>query len=81
MRQPPPPTTGLGSQIFDLEYLGLGQHVTLRDTSKREGKCGICEYQKICGGSRSRAYALFGDYLAEDPRCTYQPHLADALAG
>ena len=46
---------------------------------QREGKCGICEYQKICGGSRSRAYALTGDYLAEDPRCVYQPHLADAI--
>ena len=54
---------------------------TLRDTTQREGKCGICEYQKICGGSRSRAFALTGDYLAEDPRCTYQPHLADAMAG
>jgi radical SAM protein len=54
---------------------------TLRDTSLREGKCGLCEYQKICGGSRSRAYALTGDFLAEDPRCTYQPHMADALAG
>jgi len=52
---------------------------TLRDTTQREGKCGICEYQKICGGSRSRAYALTGDYLAEDPRCIYQPHLAEAL--
>jgi radical SAM protein len=54
---------------------------SLRDTTQRGGKCGICEYQKICGGSRSRAYALTGDYLAEDPRCIYQPHLAEALAG
>jgi radical SAM protein len=54
---------------------------SLRDTSQREGKCGICEYQKICGGSRSRAYAFTGDYLAEDPRCVYQPHLADAVVG
>jgi radical SAM protein len=53
---------------------------TLRDTTLREGKCGICEYQKICGGSRARAFALTGDYLAEDPRCTYQPHLAEAVA-
>ncbi len=48
----------------------------LRDTGQREGKCGACEYQKICGGSRSRAYALTGNYLAEDPRCVYQPSLA-----
>jgi radical SAM protein with 4Fe4S-binding SPASM domain len=54
---------------------------TLRDTDQREGKCGICEYKKICGGSRSRAFALTGDYLAEDPRCVYQPHLADAMVG
>ena len=45
----------------------------LRDTERREGKCGACEYQKICGGSRARAYALTGNYLAEDPRCVYQP--------
>lgn len=45
----------------------------LRDTDAREGKCGFCEYQKICGGSRARAYALTGNYLAEDPRCVYQP--------
>jgi AdoMet-dependent heme synthase len=54
---------------------------TLRDTTQREGKCGICEYQKVCGGSRSRAYAFTGDFLAEDPRCVYQPHVADAIAG
>ena len=46
---------------------------SLRDMDLREGKCGRCEYVNICGGSRSRAYALTGDYLAEDPRCTYQP--------
>jgi len=45
----------------------------LRDLELREGKCGHCEYVKICGGSRSRAYALTGNYLAEDPRCVYQP--------
>jgi radical SAM protein len=54
---------------------------TLRDTTQREGKCGICEYQKVCGGSRSRAYALTGDFLASDPRCIYQPHAAEAIAG
>jgi radical SAM protein len=60
-------------------YRNSDLFLTLRDTSQRHGKCGICEYRNICGGSRSRAYALTGDYLAEDPRCIYQPHLADAL--
>ncbi|HUK15134.1 MAG TPA: TIGR04053 family radical SAM/SPASM domain-containing protein [Bryobacteraceae bacterium] len=54
---------------------------SLRDTTQRGGKCGLCEYQKVCGGSRSRAFAFTGDYLAEDPRCIYEPHLAEAVAG
>lgn len=45
----------------------------LRDPHKHQGKCGRCEYHRICGGSRARAYALTGNYLAEDPRCIYQP--------
>jgi len=45
----------------------------LRDTSRLEGKCGACEFKKICGGSRARAYALTGDPLAQEPCCIYQP--------
>ncbi len=44
-----------------------------RDTSKLEGKCGVCEYKEICGGSRARAYAVTGDPLAPEPCCIYQP--------
>src|SRR3989449_1721146 len=36
-------------------------------------RCGACEFSKICGGCRCRAYAMYGDYLAEDPACGYQP--------
>lgn len=45
----------------------------LRDTGLLKGKCGRCEYRNICGGSRSRAYAVSGDFLAEEPLCAYQP--------
>ncbi|MBI3693674.1 MAG: TIGR04053 family radical SAM/SPASM domain-containing protein [Acidobacteria bacterium] len=45
----------------------------LRNSVNLKGKCGLCEYRNLCGGSRSRAYALAGDFLAEDPRCVYQP--------
>lgn len=45
----------------------------LRDSSLLKGRCGRCEYRDICGGSRSRAYALTGDYLAEDPACLWEP--------
>jgi radical SAM protein len=45
----------------------------LRDKSQLKGKCGVCEFKEICGGSRSRAYALTGDYLESDPYCAYIP--------
>lgn len=45
----------------------------LRDPEALHGRCRRCEYRTICGGSRSRAYALTGDYLATDPWCGYQP--------
>ncbi len=39
------------------------------------GKCSECEAIDICnGGSRSRAYAIYGDLWAEDPSC----YLSDA---
>jgi radical SAM protein len=45
----------------------------LRAPEQFEGKCGICEYRNLCGGSRSRSYALTGNHLGSDPRCVYQP--------
>ncbi|MBI5801261.1 MAG: radical SAM protein [Verrucomicrobia bacterium] len=45
----------------------------LRNPSLLKGKCGRCEFKTICGGSRARAYAMSGDYLAEEPLCVYQP--------
>jgi radical SAM protein len=45
----------------------------LRDKSLLKGKCGVCEFKKICGGSRARAYAITGDYLESDPYCAYIP--------
>jgi AdoMet-dependent heme synthase len=47
--------------------------VALRDSSNLKGKCGICEFREICGGSRARAYALTEDPFAEEPCCTWQP--------
>jgi len=37
------------------------------------GRCGTCEFREICGGSRARAFAYYGDPLAEDPACAYRP--------
>lgn len=48
----------------------------LREADRLQGKCRICPYRKVCGGSRAYAYALTGDYLAEDPNCSFQPAVA-----
>ena len=45
----------------------------LRNQKDLKGRCGQCEYNQVCGGSRSRAYAVSGDFLAEEPYCGYQP--------
>ena len=45
----------------------------LRDFDNLDGKCGICEYRKVCGGCRARAFEATGNYLAQEPLCTYQP--------
>lgn len=45
----------------------------LRDTTQLGGRCGRCEYREVCGGSRSRAFGVTGDPLAEEPYCSYQP--------
>jgi AdoMet-dependent heme synthase len=46
---------------------------TLRDLSQLQGNCGVCEYRRVCGGCRARAYAFTGNVLATDPLCTHQP--------
>jgi radical SAM protein len=50
--------------------------VALRDTANLKGKCGVCEFREVCGGSRARSYALTGDVFAEEPCCIWQPRAA-----
>ncbi len=45
----------------------------LRDLSNIKGKCGACEYKRVCGGCRARAYETTGDYLEAEPYCIYEP--------
>lgn len=46
---------------------------SLRDPDALRGKCGVCEYRYVCGGSRSRAFAYTRDALEADPLCAYVP--------
>jgi heme b synthase len=45
----------------------------LRDLDRYKGKCGRCEFIKVCGGCRARAYEATGCYLDEEPLCIYEP--------
>jgi radical SAM protein with 4Fe4S-binding SPASM domain len=45
----------------------------LRDRSLIKGKCSVCEYLPVCGGSRARAYAVTGDPLEAEPFCAHVP--------
>lgn len=45
----------------------------LRNPDLYKGKCGVCEFRFVCGGSRSRTYAVTGDYLESEPFCVYIP--------
>lgn len=45
----------------------------IRNMDNYRGKCGYCEFNRVCGGCRARAFALTGDYLGEEPNCTYHP--------
>jgi len=50
---------------------------TLRNFDGYKGKCGQCEFRKVCGGCRARAYEIYGDYMAEEPYCIYEPRSRD----
>ncbi len=59
-------SAALESELF--HELGDAQHLS--------GKCGVCAFHKLCGGSRARALASKADLWAEDPSCAYVPRPA-----
>lgn len=62
----------LEEKLSDIWY-GSEDLARMRDSSKLEGKCGVCGYREVCGGCRGRAYASTGNYMAEEPFCAYVP--------
>ncbi len=61
----------------NLDFKKIWEESTLfkevRNIDEYSGKCGYCEYGKVCGGCRARAYAVSGNYLGEEPFCNYKP--------
>ena len=62
-------------QSFKKIWGGSELLLEMRDFKGYDGACGRCEYVNVCGGCRARAYAVSGDYLGEDPYCSYKPRL------
>ncbi len=44
-----------------------------RTQSEYEGKCGFCEYHRVCGGCRARAWSMDNNHMGEEPLCTHVP--------
>ena len=66
------------TSVIDV-YRNSPVFLELRDVKRLKGRCGVCEFRAVCGGgSRARAYALAGDYLAEEPYCAYTPKMKPA---
>jgi radical SAM protein with 4Fe4S-binding SPASM domain len=60
-------------QDFGDIWRGSPLFADLRDLEALKGKCGACEYKRVCGGCRARAFECTGDYMAEEPYCAYVP--------
>ncbi len=71
------------AEDFDFEKIWCTSKIflELRDLESYHGRCGYCEFGRVCGGCRARAYAITGDYLDEEPFCTYQPKLSAKAEG
>jgi radical SAM protein with 4Fe4S-binding SPASM domain len=68
----PTPAGDLRRESFATVWSASPLFRTLREGALG-GKCGRCEYRRLCGGCRARALALEGDLLAADPSCAYEP--------
>ncbi len=69
----PKPAGNLKEQSFKDIWENSELFKDMRDFKRYKGKCGSCEYINVCGGCRARAYSVHGDYLAEEPFCSYIP--------
>jgi radical SAM protein len=65
------------SRLVDV-YRNSETFLGLHAPNRFHGKCGVCEYSRICGGSRARAFAHTGDAMGSDPFCPYEPGISSA---
>jgi heme b synthase len=76
----PKPAGNVRETSFKEIWEGSELFKDLRDFKKYKGKCGSCEFVNVCGGCRARAYSIHGDYLEEEPFCSYIPRKIGKVA-
>lgn len=76
----PKPAGNVRESSFKEIWEGSALFKDLRDFKKYKGKCGSCEFVNVCGGCRARAYSVYGDYLEEEPFCSYVPRKIGKVA-
>ena len=69
----PTPAGNVRRQDFGEIWRNSPLFAELRDPTRLTGKCGHCEFKMVCSGCRARAFYQFGDYLAEEPYCAFEP--------
>lgn len=60
------------SSAFSQLWENADDFILLRG-ARPVGKCGICEFQNLCGGCRARPLANGGQLMGADDLCNYQP--------
>lgn len=73
--------TSVGN-IRDTSFASLWRDAPMFDALRQpalEGRCGACEYAKICGGCRARPLARSGELMGEDFLCLYEPQGGAAI--
>nr|WP_295975257.1 TIGR04053 family radical SAM/SPASM domain-containing protein [uncultured Bacillus sp.] len=60
-------------ELLEVIYCYSPLFKKLKNPDLLKGKCAVCEFHYVCGGNRSRAYNMTGDYLESDPYCVYMP--------
>jgi len=65
-------------QTFQAIWQTAPDFLALRNPELK-GKCGRCEFQKLCGGCRARPVAIGKQLMDEDDSCFYQPQSSQVI--
>ena len=68
----------LRTGAFSALWSGAEAFARLREPALR-GKCGVCEYRRLCGGCRARPLARGRGLMDADPLCGYRPLGGDVI--